>query len=110
MFFTGASQVEDPTKCTVLVTDKIRRTVKFLCALALSIPIVSTNWLHDSEKIGRFEELESYILEDLEAEAKFHFKLKKSLEKAKEYKLLEGYTLILTPNIAPPPPELKSMS
>ncbi|XP_043788015.1 MATH and LRR domain-containing protein PFE0570w isoform X2 [Apis laboriosa] len=105
----GASQVEDPTKCTVLVTDKIRRTVKFLCALALSIPIVSTNWLHDSEKIGHFEELENYILEDPEAEAKFHFKLKKSLEKAKEYKLLEGYTLILTPNIAPPPPELKSI-
>ncbi|XP_076285593.1 uncharacterized protein LOC143211641 isoform X2 [Lasioglossum baleicum] len=27
----GSSQVEDPAKCTVLVTDKVRRTVKFLC-------------------------------------------------------------------------------
>ncbi|XP_068969358.1 serine-rich adhesin for platelets-like isoform X3 [Bombus flavifrons] len=105
----GASQVEDPTKCTVLVTDKVRRTVKFLCALALPVPIVSVDWLINSEKAGRFIELENYILKDLVAEAKFRFKLGKSLEKAKEHKLLKGYTLVLTPNTAPPPLELKNI-
>ncbi|XP_017766189.1 PREDICTED: probable serine/threonine-protein kinase DDB_G0282963 [Eufriesea mexicana] len=106
----GASQVEDPTKCTVLVTDKVRRTVKFLCALSLSVPIVSVDWLVDSERSGHFVELEDYILKDPAAEAKFRFKLAKSLEKAKKHKLLEGYTLVLTPNVAPPPlPELKSI-
>ncbi|XP_060811971.1 mediator of DNA damage checkpoint protein 1 [Bombus pascuorum] len=105
----GASQVEDPTKCTVLVTDKVRRTVKFLCALALPVPIVSVDWLINSEKAGRFIELENYILKDLAAEAKFRFKLGKSLEKSKEHKLLNGYTLVLTPNTAPPPLELKNI-
>ncbi|XP_050471672.1 mediator of DNA damage checkpoint protein 1 isoform X3 [Bombus huntii] len=105
----GASQVEDPTKCTVLVTDKVRRTVKFLCALALPVPIVSVDWLINSGKAGRFIELENYILKDLVAEAKFRFKLGKSLEKAKEHKLLKGYTLVLTPNTAPPPLELKNI-
>ncbi|XP_050578684.1 uncharacterized protein LOC126916689 isoform X5 [Bombus affinis] len=105
----GASQVEDPTKCTVLVTDKVRRTVKFLCALALPVPIVSVDWLINSEKVGHFIELENYILKDLAAEAKFRFKLGKSLEKAKEHKLLKGYTLVLTPNTAPPPLELKNI-
>ncbi|OAD61358.1 Mediator of DNA damage checkpoint protein 1 [Eufriesea mexicana] len=106
----SASQVEDPTKCTVLVTDKVRRTVKFLCALSLSVPIVSVDWLVDSERSGHFVELEDYILKDPAAEAKFRFKLAKSLEKAKKHKLLEGYTLVLTPNVAPPPlPELKSI-
>lgn len=108
LFFIGASQVEDPTKCTVLVTDKVRRTVKFLCALALPVPIVSVDWLINSEIAGHFIELENYILKDLAAEAKFRFKLRKSLEKAKEHKLLKGYTLVLTPNTAPPPLELKS--
>lgn len=28
-----------------LVTDKVRRTVKFLCALAKGVPIVTTHWL-----------------------------------------------------------------
>ncbi|XP_043578337.1 mediator of DNA damage checkpoint protein 1 isoform X2 [Bombus pyrosoma] len=105
----GASQVEDPTKCSVLVTDKVRRTVKFLCALALPVPIVSVDWLINSEKAGHFIELENYILKDLAAEAKFRFKLGKSLEKAKEHKLLKGYTLVLTPNTAPPPLELKNI-
>ncbi|CAL7947462.1 unnamed protein product [Xylocopa violacea] len=106
----GASQVEDPAKCTVLVTDKVRRTFKFLCALARSIPIVSIDWLVDSEKSGHFMDLESYILKDPTAEANFCFELKRSLEKAKTHKLLEGYTIVLTSNVSPPPlPELKSM-
>ncbi|KAK9297784.1 hypothetical protein QLX08_008629 [Tetragonisca angustula] len=105
----GASQVDNPTKCTVLVTDKVRRTVKFLCALALSVPIVSVDWLITSEKTGHFIELENYILKDSAAETKFRFKLEESLEKAKEHKLLEGYTLVVTPNVTPPPPELKNI-
>ena len=91
------------------MTDKVRRTVKFLCALALSVPIVSVDWLITSEKTGHFIEIENYILKDPAAETKFHFKLKESLEKAKEHKLLEGYTLVVTPNVTPAPPELKSM-
>ncbi|XP_076287682.1 uncharacterized protein LOC143212609 isoform X2 [Lasioglossum baleicum] len=106
----GSSQVEDPAKCTVLVTDKVRRTVKFLCALAQAVPIVSVSWLVDSEKAGRFTELDNYILKDPAAEAKFGFRLRGSLEKAKKQKLLEGYTIVLTPNVAPPPvQELKSI-
>ncbi|XP_076383118.1 mutator 2 isoform X2 [Megalopta genalis] len=105
----GSSQVEDPTKCTVLVTDKVRRTVKFLCALAQAVPIVSVNWLVESERAGHFAELDNYILKDPAAEAKFGFKLRRSLEKAKKQKLLDGYTVVLTPNVAPPLPELKSI-
>lgn len=105
----GASQVDNPTKCTVLVTDKVRRTVKFLCALALSVPIVSVDWLITSEKTGHFIELENYILKDSAAETKFRFKLEESLKKAKEHKLLEGYTLVVTPNVTPPLPELKNI-
>lgn len=102
--------MEDPAKCTVLVTDKVRRTVKFLCALAQAVPIVSVSWLVDSEKAGRFAELDNYILKDPAAEAKFGFRLRGSLEKAKKQKLLDGYTIVLTPNVAPPPvQELKSM-
>ncbi|CAK9810632.1 Mediator of DNA damage checkpoint protein 1 [Anthophora plagiata] len=106
----GASQVEEPTKCSVLVTDKVRRTVKFLCALALSVPIVSVDWLVNSGMVGHFVDLDDYILEDPVAEAKFNFKLRDSLKKAKDHKLLEGYTIVVTPNVAPPPiSELKSI-
>lgn len=101
--FIGGSRVETPNLCTVLVTDKVRRTYKFLCALAKGVPIVSVNWLSDSESARQFLEWESYILKDLVAEAKFGFRLRKSLDKAKEKRLLVGYTVVLTPNIGQPP-------
>ena len=33
------------SECTILVTDKIRRTAKFLCGLGRGIPIVNENYL-----------------------------------------------------------------
>lgn len=97
--------MEDPANCTVLVTDKVRRTYKFLCALAKGIPIVTIDWLRDSETAARFLEWENYILKDPATEAKFSFRLRKSLDKAKEKRLLDGYIVVLTPNVAPPPIE-----
>lgn len=105
LYFTGGIKVEDPAKCSVLVTDKVRRTYKFLCALAKGVPIVAIDWLRDSESAARFLDWEGYILKDPAAEAKFGFRLRKSLDKAKEQKLLDGYTVVLTSNVAPPPIE-----
>ncbi|XP_072763916.1 uncharacterized protein Mu2 [Anoplolepis gracilipes] len=106
----GGNKVEDPAKCSILVTDKVRRTYKFLCALAKGIPIVTTGWLKTSGATGRFLDWEKYILKDPAAEAKFGFRLRESLVKAKEERLLDNYTVVLTPNVAPPPiKELKDI-
>ncbi|XP_031780435.1 uncharacterized protein LOC100118457 isoform X2 [Nasonia vitripennis] len=106
----GGSEMEDPEKCSILVTDKVRRTYKFLCCLAQGIPIVSVAWLNDSGKAHRFLNWENYVLQDPTAEAKFKFKLKESLEKASTHRLLEGYTVLITPRITQPPvAELKGM-
>lgn len=104
-YFIGGKKVEDPANCNVLVTDKIRRTYKFLCVLAKGIPIVSIDWLRDSETAAQFLEWENYILKDPATEAKFGFRLRKSLNKAKEKRLLDGYTVVLTPKIVLPPIE-----
>ncbi|EFN71636.1 Mediator of DNA damage checkpoint protein 1 [Camponotus floridanus] len=58
----GGNKVEDPAKCNVLVTDKVRRTYKFLCALAKGIPIVTIDWLRDSESAGQFLDWEDMIM------------------------------------------------
>jgi hypothetical protein len=50
----GGSVVESWSDCTHLVTDKIRRTSKFLCALATGKFIMNTNWLEACRKNGRF--------------------------------------------------------
>lgn len=45
----GGSLALGVSDMTHLVTDKVRRTVKFLCAVARGIPVVTTQWL---EKVG----------------------------------------------------------
>ena len=51
----GGTVTEEIDECTVLVTDKIRRTAKFLCMVAKGIPIVSPNWVKMSKEMKRFQ-------------------------------------------------------
>lgn len=100
---TGGTITEKPNDCTTLVTDKIRRTYKFLCSMAMAVPIVSVEWLTESERAGHFLNTADFLLEDPVEEARFKFNLRRSLIKAARSKLLEGYTVVLTPNTSPPP-------
>lgn len=47
----GGEMAESGHDCTHLITDRVRRTVKFLCAVARGIPIVTPEWL---EKVRLF--------------------------------------------------------
>lgn len=51
----GGTITEEVDECTVLVTDKIRRTAKFLCMVAKGVPIVSPNWVKMSKEMKRFQ-------------------------------------------------------
>lgn len=46
----GGTMAKGVADMNCLVTDKVRRTVKFLCAVAKGVPIVTTHWL---EKVSR---------------------------------------------------------
>lgn len=47
MLALGGSLASSVAEASHLVTDRIRRTVKFLCALGRGIPILSLAWLHE---------------------------------------------------------------
>ena len=81
---------ESVTDCTILVTDKIRRTTKFLSMVAKGVPIVSASWLVESGKSSRFLDPWDFILRDSDNEKKWGFKLKETLQKARTRRLLEG--------------------
>ena len=81
---------ESVTDCSILVTDKVRRTTKFLSMVAKGVPIVSASWLVESGKLNRFLEPWDFILKDSDNEKKWGFKLEETLKKAKAGRLLEG--------------------
>ena len=81
---------ESVADCTVLVTDKIRRTAKFLSMVAKGVPIVSPAWITASKKHARFLDPWDFILTDPSNEKKWAFKLSNTLEKASTAQLLVG--------------------
>lgn len=128
--------VEDIDICSILVTTKVVRTCKFLCAVARGIPIVSRGWLLKI-KSNRFKMIDTddYILNDPATEQRFAFNLKQSLGKyhaiinrrqllcsstndwqfyfidaASIAPLFKGYTIFVTPGVRPPPAEISGES
>ncbi|XP_033959228.2 LOW QUALITY PROTEIN: mediator of DNA damage checkpoint protein 1 [Pseudochaenichthys georgianus] len=92
-----------------LVTDKVRRTVKFLCAVAKGVPIVTTHWLEKSCKAGSFLSPNAFAVEDPEQENRFSFCLQESLRIASSQPLLQGYHIHVTESVQPEPVQMKDI-
>ncbi|XP_042345369.1 mediator of DNA damage checkpoint protein 1 [Plectropomus leopardus] len=92
-----------------LVTDKVRRTVKFLCAVAKGVPIVTTQWLDKSGIAGSFLPPNLFVVKDPEQEKKFNFCLQDSLCTASSQPLLQGYEIHVTKSVKPEPVHMKDI-
>ncbi|KAM6935918.1 mediator of DNA damage checkpoint protein 1 isoform 2-T2 [Lycodopsis pacificus] len=105
----GGSMAKGVADMNCLVTDKVRRTVKFLCALAKGVPIVTTHWLEKSGKAGSFLPPNAFVVKDPEQEKKFHFSLQESLRVASSRPLLQGYKIHVTKSVKPEPVHMKDI-
>ncbi|KAG5856238.1 hypothetical protein ANANG_G00005930 [Anguilla anguilla] len=94
---------------THLVTDKVRRTVKFLCAVARGVPIVTTDWLEKSGRRGSFLPPSEFLVKDAEQEKKFSFRLEQSLLTAHAQPLLQGYEVHVTRSVKPDPAQMRDI-
>ncbi|XP_075042744.1 mediator of DNA damage checkpoint protein 1 [Mixophyes fleayi] len=105
----GGDIADSVFDCTHLVTDRVRRTVKFLCALARGIPIVTLDWIDKCKKSGCFLSPTGFLVNDKEQEKSFNFVLSESLQKAKRRPLFEGYEIHITANVKPEPENMKDI-
>uniref|UniRef100_A0A3Q3RE04 Mediator of DNA damage checkpoint protein 1 n=2 Tax=Monopterus albus TaxID=43700 RepID=A0A3Q3RE04_MONAL len=105
----GGSMAKGVTDMNCLVTDKVRRTVKLLCAVAKGVPIVTTDWLEKSGKAGSFLSPNAFVVKDSEQEKKFSFCLQESLGTASSQPLLQGYKIHVTKSVKPEPVHMKEI-
>nr|XP_046255076.1 mediator of DNA damage checkpoint protein 1 isoform X2 [Scatophagus argus] len=105
----GGSMAKGVADMNCLVTDKVRRTVKFLCAVAKGIPIVTTHWLEKSGKAGSFLSPNAFIVKDPEQEKKFNFCLQTSLRIGSTQPLFQGYGIHVTRSVKPEPVQMKDI-
>uniref|UniRef100_A0A182UPD4 PAX-interacting protein 1 n=1 Tax=Anopheles merus TaxID=30066 RepID=A0A182UPD4_ANOME len=104
----GGKLVDIPELATILVTDRIIRTYKFLCAVAKGIPIVGQSYLDALQRSEANEQINpwDHILSDPDTEMRYKFRLRDTLLKARKHKLFEDYTVFVTASTKPPPSEL----
>ncbi|XP_074423654.1 uncharacterized protein LOC141735107 [Larus michahellis] len=105
----GGSMATSVFDCTHLVTDRVRRTVKFLCAVARGIPIVTPEWLHKSSRSGRVLVPGPFLVRDSQQERHFGFSLAQALRRARRHPLLQGYEVHVTPNVRPEPEHMRDI-
>ncbi|KAG8448671.1 hypothetical protein GDO86_015664 [Hymenochirus boettgeri] len=105
----GGDIAESIFDCTHLVTDRVRRTVKFLCALAKGIPIVTLDWIDKCRRSECFLSPSQFLVKDKEQEKNFNFVLSESLQKAKKKPLFEGFAIHVTSNVKPEPEHMKDI-
>ncbi|XP_052067194.1 mediator of DNA damage checkpoint protein 1-like isoform X2 [Mytilus californianus] len=105
----GGEFVNSVQECTHLVTDKVRRTVKFLCCLARGIPIVTLQWIESCKQSAMFVDCHKFPVKDTATEKQYKFSLSRSLENAKESCLLQGYKVHVTKSVKPEPSQMEEI-
>uniref|UniRef100_A0ABD2WMN9 Mediator of DNA damage checkpoint protein 1 n=1 Tax=Trichogramma kaykai TaxID=54128 RepID=A0ABD2WMN9_9HYME len=106
----GGMEVDDISKCSVVVCEKVQKDFKFLSSLSRGISIVSLKWLDASNKAKQFLNYYDYILKDKDAESNYRFNLNDSIERARNVKLLQDYTVLIAPRLKTiSVPELKEL-
>ena len=99
----GGSMASSAATCTHLITDRVRRTAKFLACLARGVPIVTDSWLDASYASRRALPVDSYLLSDRKAERKYKFNLTASLASAADAPVFVDMAFLITDSVVPPP-------
>ncbi|XP_038212690.1 uncharacterized protein LOC119832932 [Zerene cesonia] len=101
----GAVIVSDVKKCTVVLTLKLKRTFKLLCAVGLGKPIVGQQWVQACVDNKVIVDPWLYLLRDEATEERFNFNLQQSLTSKRKF--LKGYNVTSTPSALPTESEMK---
>ncbi|NXQ75939.1 MDC1 protein, partial [Quiscalus mexicanus] len=86
-------------------------TLKFLCAIARGVPIVTPNGVTmlQSSHSGRPLSPGPFLPQDPPCERRFGFRLCPALARARERPLLQGYQVHVTPSVQPCPEDMRDI-
>ena len=102
----GGSITQSPSLASHLVSDRVRRTGKFLSAYPLVPHIVGTDFLDASAKAGHWVHPEPHALQDEDAEQRWGFTLRTRHIGAQCF---EGWRVYATPHVQPEREAMRGM-
>ncbi|KAK6149101.1 hypothetical protein DH2020_016626 [Rehmannia glutinosa] len=100
----GGVVASDGSVSTHVVTGKVRKTLNFCTALCSGAWVISSGWLKESFKKGRFVDEMPFVLEDEDYRTKYRTELKRAVLRAKASPsaLLKGLDIWLSAHVQPP--------
>ncbi|KAL8208512.1 hypothetical protein R6Q57_007924 [Mikania cordata] len=100
----GGSVTSNGSVSTHVVTGKVRKTLNFCTALCSGAWVVSSAWLKESYREGRFVDEMPYVLKDDEYESKYRIDLNSTVLRARGNVggFLKGFDVCLAAHVQPP--------
>ncbi|KAI7729787.1 hypothetical protein M8C21_014319 [Ambrosia artemisiifolia] len=100
----GGSVTSDGRISTHVISGKVRKTLNFCTALCSGAWVISSAWLKESYREGRFVDELLYILKDDEYESKYRTDLKDTVLRARANTggFLKGFQVCLAAHVQPP--------
>ena len=102
----GGSMTNSPSLASHLISDKVRRTGKFLAAYPRVPYIVGQSFLDASARMGRWADAQLHALVDEEAEERWGFRLK---TRVIGVQCFEGWKVYATPHVKPEREAMRGM-
>lgn len=106
----GGTVSYDGSMTTHVVTGKVRKTLNFCTALCSGAWVVSSSWLKESFREGRFVDESPHILDDKDYLLKYKSDLKCSVFRARanSHALFKGYNVCIAAHVQTPAKTLVS--
>ncbi|KAG7632081.1 BRCT domain superfamily [Arabidopsis suecica] len=95
------SEASSMKEATHFIADNFTRTRNMLEAIASGKPVVTTQWLESIDQVNIYVDEDMYILRDSKKEKEFCFNMGVSLARARQFPLLQGRRVFITPNTKP---------
>lgn len=105
----GGEVVTEPKTATHLVLTQLIRTYKLLFALCVVDHIVSSKWIVDSAKAGKFLRPDEYALNDEQFRQLHNCDIQMAIKSTNRRTLFAGKTFFVTPSVRPKPKEIISL-
>lgn len=93
--------VTNANEATHTIMTKLTRTTKLLISLCVCKYIVSSSWIVESAKAGKFLQPENYPIHDKDFEEIFKCDIYKTIQQPNRNKLFEKKIFYLTPSVFP---------
>ncbi|XP_027353156.1 uncharacterized protein LOC113863697 isoform X2 [Abrus precatorius] len=107
----GGTIVDDGSMTTHVVTGKVRKTLNFCTALCSGAWVVSSSWLKESFREGKFVDALPHILNDKDYLLKYRCDLKTAVSRAKAnpHALFKGYNICIASHVQTPAKTLSAI-